>query len=200
MKRHGEGQGESARSPGRSATRVRRRIRRMMFVGKAASLPNAHLPPITTFASSSSPRTMLTHHRPPSVLSTDDPLSLAMRPPASETDAQRQARLLEEANAQRLSDLIDEQIKQDKKKFDKAKEDVKVGATRLVFFVFLTGSPSSYSSVKPSLGNRHSRNNSNSCTAQKHSRRNVPPGEPSFISMSLALSSGYSRPSTCTAI
>ncbi|EIM90839.1 G-alpha-domain-containing protein [Stereum hirsutum FP-91666 SS1] len=69
---------------------------------------------------------MLTHHRPPSVLSQDDPLSLAMRPPASETDAQRQARLLEEANAQRLSDLIDEQLKQDKKKFDKAKEDVKL--------------------------------------------------------------------------
>lgn len=101
-----------------------------MFVGKA--LPDAQpCRPSRHSASSSSPRTMLTHHRPPSVLSTDDPLSLAMRPPASETDAQRQARLLEEANAQRLSDLIDEQIKQDKKKFDKSKEDVKVGATRL---------------------------------------------------------------------
>lgn len=70
---------------------------------------------------------MLTHHRPPSQLSQEDPLSLAMRPPTSETESQRQSRLLEEANAQRLSDLIDEQIKQDKKKFDKAKEDVKVG-------------------------------------------------------------------------
>ena len=43
----------------------------------------------------------------------EDPLWLAIRPPSDETAEQKALRLKGEADAKRISDLIDEQIKQE---------------------------------------------------------------------------------------
>ena len=69
---------------------------------------------------------MLHARRPPSVYSQEDPLSLAIRPPDAETELERRARLQREADAKRISDIIDEQIKIDRKNYDKSKQDVRV--------------------------------------------------------------------------
>jgi len=69
---------------------------------------------------------MLHARRPPSVYSQDDPLSSAIRPPDAETELERRARLQREAEAKRISDVIDEQIKVDRRIFEKSKQDVRV--------------------------------------------------------------------------
>lgn len=69
---------------------------------------------------------MLHARRPPSVYSQDDPLSFATRPPDVETDIERRARLQREADSKRISDIIDEQLKVDKRVFEKSKQDVRV--------------------------------------------------------------------------
>lgn len=66
------------------------------------------------------------NQRPPSVSGADDPFTAAMRPPAFESDAERHARLEQEAEAKRVSDLIDEEIRRDKERFKRSKQDVKV--------------------------------------------------------------------------
>jgi guanine nucleotide-binding protein alpha-1 subunit len=69
---------------------------------------------------------MLHARRPPSVYSQDDPLSFAIRPPDVETELERRARQQREADAKRISDIIDEQLKIDRKNYDKSKQDVRV--------------------------------------------------------------------------
>ncbi|KAN0132833.1 Guanine nucleotide binding protein (G-protein), alpha subunit [Lactarius tabidus] len=69
---------------------------------------------------------MLHARRPPSVYSQDDPLSFATRPPDAETDLERRARLQSEADSKRISDIIDEQLKVDKRIFEKSKQDVRL--------------------------------------------------------------------------
>jgi guanine nucleotide-binding protein subunit alpha len=69
---------------------------------------------------------MLHARRPPSVYSQDDPLSFAIRPPDVETELDRRARLQREADAKRISDVIDEQLKIDRRNYDKSKQDVRV--------------------------------------------------------------------------
>ena len=69
---------------------------------------------------------MLHARRPPSVYSQDDPLALATRPPDAETDLERRARLQREADSKRISDIIDEQLKADKRNYEKSKQDVRV--------------------------------------------------------------------------
>jgi guanine nucleotide-binding protein subunit alpha len=64
--------------------------------------------------------------RAPSVHSQDDPLTLALRPPSSETDDEREIRLREEAEAKETSDKIDEELKLEKQRLQKAKGDVKL--------------------------------------------------------------------------
>ncbi|KAI6108043.1 guanine nucleotide binding protein, alpha subunit [Pisolithus sp. B1] len=64
--------------------------------------------------------------RTSSVRSQDDPLSLAIRPPSTETDSDRQARLRQEAEARRISEQIDEELKADRKKWERSKGDVKL--------------------------------------------------------------------------
>lgn len=53
-----------------------------------------------------------------------DPLSAVLRPPATETDQERALRLEREAEAKRISDKIDEEINQDRKR--KKNKDVKL--------------------------------------------------------------------------
>lgn len=69
---------------------------------------------------------MLHTRRPPSVYSQDDPLSFALRPSDAETELERLARIQREAEARRISDIIDEQLKIDKRNYDKSKQDVRV--------------------------------------------------------------------------
>jgi len=56
----------------------------------------------------------------------DDPLTLALQPPADETPEQRQVREAAEVEAKRVSDEIDEQIKQEKENQERKKRPVKL--------------------------------------------------------------------------
>ena len=56
----------------------------------------------------------------------DDPLTLALQPPADETPEQRQVREAAEAEAKRVSDEIDEQIKQERENERRRKRPVKL--------------------------------------------------------------------------
>ncbi|EIW84234.1 guanine nucleotide-binding protein [Coniophora puteana RWD-64-598 SS2] len=64
--------------------------------------------------------------RTSSIRSTDDPLSLAMLPPESETDAERVARLQSESDARRISEQIDEELRIERERLKKNKSDVKL--------------------------------------------------------------------------
>lgn len=55
-----------------------------------------------------------------------DPLTLAIAPPPDETPEQRQAREIAEAEARRISDEIDEQIRREKEGDKKKKKPVKL--------------------------------------------------------------------------
>ncbi|KAI0031203.1 guanine nucleotide-binding protein [Vararia minispora EC-137] len=68
---------------------------------------------------------MLTARRPPSDLH-DDPLTIAMRPPDTETEAERRFRLQKEAEAKRISEAIDEELRVEKKIWDKKKQDIRL--------------------------------------------------------------------------
>lgn len=65
------------------------------------------------------------NQRPPSILG-DDPFSHALMPPAYESDYEKHARLEQEIEAKRISDRIDDEIRRDKERFKRAKQDVKV--------------------------------------------------------------------------
>jgi guanine nucleotide-binding protein subunit alpha len=54
-------------------------------------------------------------------MSSEDPLTLAMAPPPNETPDQKTRRLREEAEAKRVSDAIDEEIKEARVKDRKRK-------------------------------------------------------------------------------
>ncbi|KAI0321777.1 G-protein alpha subunit [Amylostereum chailletii] len=68
---------------------------------------------------------MLTARRPPSI-SHDDPLSIIMRPPDTETESERRSRLLREAEAKRVSEAIDEELRADRKMWEKQKRDIRL--------------------------------------------------------------------------
>ncbi|TFK93955.1 G-protein alpha subunit [Polyporus arcularius HHB13444] len=72
---------------------------------------------------------MISTSRPPSVHSSNtdaDPFSLFLRPPASETEHERVTRLHREADAKRISDSIDEEIKADRERMRKSKQDIRL--------------------------------------------------------------------------
>ncbi|EKM58246.1 uncharacterized protein PHACADRAFT_252432 [Phanerochaete carnosa HHB-10118-sp] len=73
---------------------------------------------------------MISTPRPPSVrsLGTDygDPIAAILRPPAGETESERQLRLQREAEAKRISDAIDEELRAEERRFRKRKEDVRL--------------------------------------------------------------------------
>lgn len=51
----------------------------------------------------------------------DDPLTLALAPPSNETSEEREVRLKKEAEAQRVSDLIDENLRAERAALKKRK-------------------------------------------------------------------------------
>lgn len=64
---------------------------------------------------------------PTNTFSEDDPLALAMRPPAHETPEERSARLAEEAAAKKVSDEIDAVIAADnKRRKARAKKEIRL--------------------------------------------------------------------------
>jgi len=64
--------------------------------------------------------------RSPSLYSQDDPITAAMKPPLSETELERAARLEAEAEAKRVSEQIDEDLREERERLKKRKGDVKV--------------------------------------------------------------------------
>ena len=67
------------------------------------------------------------NHRPPSILG-DDPFSHALKPSPYESDYEKHARLEREIEAKRISDLIDDEIRRDKERYKRTKQDVRVSA------------------------------------------------------------------------
>jgi hypothetical protein len=108
---------------------------------------------------------MLHARRPPSVYSQDDPLSYASRPPDAETDLERRARLQKEADSKRISDIIDEQLKADKRNYEKSKQDVRVSFFSLFSHIVLMSPTSSSCWVRPNRESPPCKSNFNSCTA-----------------------------------
>jgi len=64
--------------------------------------------------------------RSPSLYSQDDPITAAMKPPPTETDSEREARLEFEAEARRVSEQIDEDLREERERLRRRKGDVKV--------------------------------------------------------------------------
>ena len=83
-------------------------------------------PFLSPIPSSALPIMLRANQRPPSILG-DDPFSHALKPPAHEPDYEKHARLEREIEAKRISDRIDDEIRRDKERFKRSKQDVKVG-------------------------------------------------------------------------
>jgi len=119
------------------------------------------------------------NQRPPSILG-DDPFAHALKPPAHELDYEKHARLEREIEAKRISDRIDDEIRRDKERFKRSKQDVKVSTQYLVENPLLTGcrtaSRSSCSSARLSRESPPSRSSSSSSTHRHHSTASVHPG------------------------
>lgn len=64
--------------------------------------------------------------RTPSIYSQDDPITAALQPPSTETEQQRFLRLEAEATAKRVSEQIDEELKQERERLRRKKDDIKV--------------------------------------------------------------------------
>lgn len=71
--------------------------------------------------------------RTPSLYSQDDPISAALKPPSTETETERDARLLSEAEARRVSEQIDEDLRLERERMKRNRGDVKV-RTRSLYF------------------------------------------------------------------
>ncbi|KIY43910.1 G-alpha-domain-containing protein [Fistulina hepatica ATCC 64428] len=64
--------------------------------------------------------------RTPSIYSTDDPITQALRPDPLESEMQRKLREFEEAEAKRVSEQIDEELRQERERMRKSKGDVQL--------------------------------------------------------------------------
>ncbi|KAF8223873.1 guanine nucleotide-binding protein [Tricholoma matsutake] len=64
--------------------------------------------------------------RTPSLYSQDDPISAALKPSPSETEAERSARLVREVDAKRVSEQIDEDLRLERERLKRRKGDVKL--------------------------------------------------------------------------
>ena len=64
--------------------------------------------------------------RTSSIYSADDPLAQALRPPTTESEEEKQARLVAEQEAKRVSDQIDDEIREERERKKKQSMEVKV--------------------------------------------------------------------------
>ena len=133
------------------------------------------------------------NQRPPSVLG-DDPFSHALKPPAYESDYEKHTRLEREIEAKRISDRIDDDIRKDKERLKRAKQDVKVSSQphSWIKYPFLTGlvqwRRSSCFLARLSRASQPSRNNSNYSTLRPRSKLSALPGRLLFSTMSFTQS------------
>ena len=72
--------------------------------------------------------------RTPSLYSQDDPITEALKPPPTETEAQKQIRLQQEAEAKRISEQIDEDLRQEREILRRKRGEVKVRFSSLGFW------------------------------------------------------------------
>jgi hypothetical protein len=102
--------------------------------------------------------------RSPSIYSQDDPISAALKPSPTETEAERSARLVREVDAKRVSEQIDEDLRLERERLKKRKGDVKVCyeiPQHLVrIYLLLSTLRSCCYWVKQKAANRPFRNNS----------------------------------------
>jgi hypothetical protein len=108
------------------------------------------------------------------------PLLSRLRPSAYESDYEKHARLEREIEAKRISDRIDDEIRRDKERFKRTKQDVKV-STRSEGENPLSNEsgtiPASFCcSARLSRASPPSRNSSSSSTLQPHSTLSALPG------------------------
>lgn len=95
--------------------------------------------------------------RTPSLYSQDDPISAALKPSPTETEAERSARLIREADAKRISEQIDEDLRLERERLRKRKGDVKVchvfyiisGAYTHLSLIAVTAWPSGKRQINP---------------------------------------------------
>ncbi|KAF9036239.1 guanine nucleotide binding protein, alpha subunit [Panaeolus papilionaceus] len=64
--------------------------------------------------------------RTPSLYSQDDPITIAMKPPSTETDEERAVRQAAESEAKKISEQIDEELREERERLKKRKGDVKL--------------------------------------------------------------------------
>ena len=99
--------------------------------------------------------------RTPSIHSQNDPITEALKPPPSETEAERIARLAAEAEARRISEKIDEDLREEREHLRRKKGDVKVSTRPALFSGAYTHCLSSCCfSVKLKAANQHFRSSS----------------------------------------
>lgn len=71
--------------------------------------------------------------RTPSVYSQDDPISQALKPPSTETEAEKKYRIERETEAKRISEQIDEDLRLERERLKRSKGDVKVSSCSPAF-------------------------------------------------------------------
>ena len=127
------------------------------------------------------------NQRPPSALG-DDPFSRAFGPSAYESDYEKHSRLEREIEAKRISDRIDDELRRDRERFKRAKQDVKVcvqlynARRRKTFLTGLTECRrSSYCSVRLSRASPPSRSSFNFSILQPRSTQSALPGRSLFF-------------------
>lgn len=102
--------------------------------------------------------------RTPSIHSQNDPITEALKPPPSETEAERIARLAAEDEARRISEKIDDDLREEREHLRRKKGDVKVGIWLAFFSGAFTHCLSSYCfSVRLKAANQHFKSNFSSC-------------------------------------
>jgi guanine nucleotide-binding protein subunit alpha len=69
---------------------------------------------------------MMTRTRTESIYSADDPLAQAIKPPTTESEEEKQARLKAEQEAKLVSDKIDDEIREERERRRRQAMEVKV--------------------------------------------------------------------------
>lgn len=122
--------------------------------------------------------------RTPSIHSQNDPITEALKPPPSETEAERIARLTAEEEARRISAKIDDDLQEEREHLRRKKGDVKVSIW-LAFSGAFTHCLSSYCfSVRPKAANQLFKSNFSLCTGPVLLIASAYHGKQSSISMS----------------
>ena len=122
-------------------------------------------------------------------LETPDPLAVALEPPPNETPSERWAREQAEAQARRISDQIDLEIKAEKLAMKKRKAPIKVlllGQSESGKSTTVKSECSCYKCRALSVSRMFRRKTSSSRTPNPRSRQSRPHGAPWYTSTSSA--------------